>query len=206
MTYTVSDKAGNTVTQKRTVIVKAVQQGTDKPAVVKASKVKLSHSKITIQKGKKYTWLKAVVSPKNTTNKNLTWSSSDKKVASVNSKGVVTAKKEGTVTIKVKTANGKKDSVRVKVVNKKIKASKISMDKKANMKKGGKLKLSAVVKPVNAANKKVTWTTSDHRIATVSPKGVVTAKKTGTVKITCTAKDGSGKKAVCSITIKSKKK
>lgn len=206
LTYTVSDKAGNTVTQKRTVIVKAVQQGTDKPAVVKASKVKLSHSKITIQKGKKYTWLKAVVSPKNTTNKNLTWSSSDKKVASVNSKGVVTAKKEGTVTIKVKTANGKKDSVTVKVVNKKIKASKISMDKKANMKKGGKLKLSAVVKPVNAANKKVTWTTSDRRIATVSPKGVVTAKKTGTVKITCTAKDGSGKKAVCSITIKSKKK
>lgn len=206
LTYRVSDKAGNTVTQQRTVIVKAAQQGTDKPAVVKASGVKLNHSSITIQKGKKYTWLKAAVTPKNTTNKKLTWSSSNKKVAAINAKGVVTAKKEGTANIKVKTANGKKDTVKVNVVDRKIKVSKISMDKKARMYRGTKLELDAAVKPVNASKKKVSWSTSNSKIATVSPKGVVKAKKTGTVKITCTAKDGSGKKAVCSITVVSKKK
>ena len=80
------------------------------------------------------------------------------------------------------------------------------MDKKARMYRGTKLELDAAVKPVNASKKKVSWSTSNSKIATVSPKGVVKAKKTGTVKITCTAKDGSGKKAVCSITVVSKKK
>ena len=64
--------------------------------------------------------------------------------------------------------------------------------------------LKAVVSPASAANRKVTWKSSNKKIATVNSKGKVTAKKAGTVKITATAKDGSKKKAVIKIKIRKK--
>jgi uncharacterized protein YjdB len=61
--------------------------------------------------------------------------------------------------------------------------------------------LTATISPTNAANKAVTWTSSNKTVATVSSTGLVTAKAVGKATITCTAKDGSGKKATCVITI-----
>ena len=60
--------------------------------------------------------LEATVTPKKARGTKLTWSSSNKKVAKVNSKGVVTAKKKGTATITVKTANGKTAKVKIRVL------------------------------------------------------------------------------------------
>lgn len=54
----------------------------------------------------------------------------------------------------------------------------------------------------NAANKVVTWKSSNTKVATVNSRGKVTAKSPGTATITCTAKDGSGKKATCKITVR----
>lgn len=54
----------------------------------------------------------------------------------------------------------------------------------------------------NAANKAVTWKSSNTKVATVNSRGKVTAKSPGTATITCTAKDGSGKKATCKITVR----
>ena len=54
----------------------------------------------------------------------------------------------------------------------------------------------------NAANKAVTWKSSNTKVATVNSRGKVTAKSPGTSTITCTAKDGSGKKATCKITVR----
>lgn len=54
----------------------------------------------------------------------------------------------------------------------------------------------------NAANKVVTWKSSNTKVATVNSRGKVTAKSPGAAKITCTAKDGSGKKATCKITVR----
>ena len=71
----------------------------------------------------------------------------------------------------------------------------------ASIEKGKTLQLKATVTPDNATNKAVTWTSSNTKIATVSSTGKVTAKAAGTVTITCTAKDGSGKKATCKITV-----
>lgn len=73
---------------------------------------------------------------------------------------------------------------------------------KKTMKVGDKIRLKATVKPKKVKIKKVVWTTSNKKVAIVSKSGVVTAKKSGTAKITAMATDGSKKKAVCKITVK----
>ena len=61
--------------------------------------------------------------------------------------------------------------------------------------------LTATVAPENAANKALKWASSDEDVATVAPDGTVTAVKVGTATITATATDGSGKSAVCTVTV-----
>ena len=61
--------------------------------------------------------------------------------------------------------------------------------------------LTATVAPENAANKALTWASSDEDVATVAPDGTVTAVKVGTATITATAADGSGKSATCKVTV-----
>lgn len=96
------------------------------------------------------------------------------------------------------------------VTKKKIKVKKIKLNKKkATLRYKKKLKLKATVTPKNATNKKVKWSSSKKKYATVSKSGVVRPKKKGighTVKIYAKAKDGSGKKAYCKVKIKKKKK
>lgn len=70
------------------------------------------------------------------------------------------------------------------------------------MNAGKSVKLKAAVSPSNANNKKLTWTSSNKRVATVTSSGKVKAVAAGTAVITAKAKDGSGKKAVCKITVK----
>lgn len=86
-----------------------------------------------------------------------------------------------------------------KVTSVKIKAS------AKKVKAGKKLKLTAVVRPKNASNRKIKWSSGNKKYATVTSKGVVKTKKAGkgkTVKITAKAKDGSGKKATIRIKIR----
>lgn len=90
----------------------------------------------------------------------------------------------------------------------KIKVTKVKLNKKkANLRYGKKLKLKASLSPSNASNKKVKWSVSKKKYASVTQKGVVTPKKKGighTIKVYAKATDGSGKKAVCTIKIKKK--
>jgi uncharacterized protein YjdB len=161
--------------------------------------VKLDAKTKTIAKGKSVT-LKATVSPADATDKAVTWKSSNTKVATVSSNGKVTAKKVGTATITCTTKDGKKTytcKITVKTPVTKVKLSK----NKATLKKGKSLKLKATVTP-SKAYQKVTWKSSNTKVATVSSSGKVTAKKKGTATITCTAADGSGKKVTCKITVK----
>ncbi len=91
-----------------------------------------------------------------------------------------------------------------KILVKKIKLNK----KKATLRYKKKLKLKATVTPKNATNKKITWSSSKKKYATVTKSGIVKAKKKGighTVKIYARAKDGSKKKAYCKVKIKKKK-
>ena len=99
--------------------------------------------------------------------------------------------------------NKKETSKPKKVAVKKIKLNK----KKATLRYGKKLKLKATVSPANATNKKIKWSVSKKKYASVSKKGVVKAKKRGIghrVKIYAKVKDGSSKKAVCTVKLKRK--
>lgn len=168
---------------------------------VKTTGVKISKTSLSMYATEKKT-LKATVKPSDATNKKLTWKSSDKKVATVSSEGVVTAKKAGTCTITVKTkSGGYVASCKIKV-SKYVPVKKLSLKKTSVTIKDGKTyKLEAIFTPSKASNKSIKWKSSDTKIATVSSKGVITAVKPGTCTITGKSKD-SGKKVTCKVKVK----
>ncbi len=193
ITCSATDGSGVTATCKVTVT---------KPEV-KLTRIALNKANASIEKGK-ILQLKATVTPDNATNKAVIWTSSNTKIATVSSSGKVTAKAAGTVTITctAKDGSGKKATCKVTVTNPVVKVTKVTLNKtKAALSPKETLTLKATVTPTNATNRAVTWTSSNTKIATVSSTGKVTAKAAGTVTITCTAKDGSGKKATCKITV-----
>lgn len=170
---------------------------------VEAKKLTLNATKITMKKGTKYKWLETTVTPWNTTDQTITWSSSNTKVATVNASGLITAKQKGTATITATITNGVKSNVKVTVTTSNIKVNKVSLDlKKKTVVAGEKINLKSTVAPVNATNTKLAWSSSNNKVAKVTSNGVVTTLGVGKAKITCTAKDGSGKKATFTITVK----
>ena len=72
----------------------------------------------------------------------------------------------------------------------------------ATPKKGSTLALTAAAAPSNAGNKDVSWKTSDASAAAVTQSGRIAAKGKGKAAITCVARDGSGTKAVCTVTVR----
>ena len=109
-------------------------------------------------------------------NKRITYSSSDKSVATVNSKGVITAKKVGTAKITVKSGGvTQKITVKVKKPSVKITAS------KNKMYIGTSLQLKATTDP---AKEKVTWSVNNKKLAKISSGGKLKALKKGTVTVT----------------------
>lgn len=112
---------------------------------------------------------------------------------------------DGATWTDISSADGGNENCRIKAYTDDvvIKVSKIALNKTgATLMKNETLDLKATVTPSNAANKAVTWKSSNTKVATVNSRGKVTAKSPGTATITCTAKDGSGKKATCKITVR----
>lgn len=123
----------------------------------------------------------------------LTWKSSKKKVATVDKNGLVKPVKAGTAVISVKTDNGKTASVKVKVA-KPPKPRKVRLNKSGTVKLelGKTLQLTATLTPKKASTK-LTWTSSNKKVAKVTKKGLVKPVKPG--KATITVKTSNGKKA-----------
>ena len=118
-----------------------------------------------------------------------TLSAKDKKIVSVDKKGTVKGKKAGTATNTMKFLSGATAKVKVKVQKKKVATSKITnVTKNITLKVKKSTKLAPFVTPITSKNK-VTYKTSNKKIATVSSKGVIKAKKAGTATIT--VKSGS---------------
>ncbi len=188
-------KAGTatiTVSSKENDKIKATCKVTVKIAV---TKVKLNKSKLTL--GTKETFdLKATITPKNATNKKVSYKSSKKTVATVSSKGKIKALKKGKTTITV-TVDGKKATC---VVTVKAAPKKITLNaKKKTLKKGKTFQLKVKL-PKNTASNKITYKTSNKKIATVSSKGKIKAVKKGKATITVTT--FNKKKATIKITVK----
>ena len=156
-------------------------------SAVKTSKITGISKKVTLNKGKKYT-LKPVLTPVTTLDK-VKYSTSNKKVATVNSRGLIVAKGAGRATITV-TAGRKKAKIVVTVP--KVKTTKITGVKTSlTLKRGKSYRIRAKAYPKNS-DEKITYSSSNKKIATVTSKGVIKAVKKG--KVTITVK--SGRKSV----------
>ena len=162
----------------------------------------LPAKQLTLKKGKSFTLKTKVSISGKKVSKAVTYKSSNKKVATVNAKGKITAKKKGKAVITVISKANKKKTVKIKVTVG-TPVTKVKLNKtKANLNVGKSLTLKTILSPKKPSNKGIIWKSSNTKVATVTSKGVVKAKKAGTVKITATAKDGSGKKATCKVTVK----
>ena len=163
-------------------------------------KITVDPATLTLKKGTSKT-LSVKYDPADTTdNKAVTWESSDKSVATVDANGKVTALKDGSATITAKV--GKLTATCALTVQEK-KLTGISLDKTAlELSKGQSSEaLKVIYTPADTTDDKtVTWSSADEKIATVK-NGVVTAKATGTTKITATV---GTHKAECTVTVNAK--
>ncbi|MBR4755786.1 MAG: Ig domain-containing protein, partial [Bacteroidales bacterium] len=183
ITVTTSD-GGKTATCTVTVTAKTVA----------VTGVKLDKTTLELAVGASQK-LTASVEPSNATNKEVTWKSSDDKVATVGTDGTVTGVKAGTVTISVTTKDGSKTATcKVTVTAKTVAVTGVTLNKSTvSIVIGETFKLVPTVKPDDATNKEVTWKSSNTAVATVAEDGTITAVKAGTATITCTTKDGAKK-------------
>lgn len=132
--------------------------------------------------------LQVKITPSDTTNKNVQWTSSNNSVATVDSNGVVTSKNSGSTIITATTYNGLKTEffieVETPVTNITLNSNEI------NLNPGGTFKLDATVNPSNASNKNIKWISANESIATVDQSGNVTADVAGTTYISAVSADG----------------
>lgn len=174
---------------------------------IKVNKIKLQGLSNKIAAGKQLKLTAAILS-ENATNKKILWKSSNPKVATVTQTGVVTLKKKSggkKAVITAAAADGSGAKAFWKVTSMKGIVKKVKLTGNKPIKAGKSVKLKAKIKATKKANKKLLWTSSNTKYATVNAKGVVKTKKAGKrkkVKITAMATDGSGKKATVTIKIK----
>ena len=188
-TSVITAKTYNGKTAKCTITVK--QQVTA---------IALSDETVSLWVGKKKT-LTATATPTTANNTSVSWSSSDNKVATVSSKGVITAKGKGTCTITCTAADGYGTKNTCEVTVKQPVTTIALSDETVSLWVGNKKTLTATATPTTANNTSVSWSSSDNKVATVSSKGVITAKGKGTCTITCTAADGYGTSSICEVTV-----
>ena len=143
--------------------------------------------------------------PSNTTQKGVTWRSSDETIATVSVSGYVTVKKNGTVTITAASTYNSQllDSftANCSITQTHIPVTSLSLSGNNSGNVGDTIQLTASVLPVNATNKNVTWNSNNETLATVDDSGLVTLKAEGNVVITATSVSESNVSSSHSITV-----
>ena len=180
---------------------------TDTDTDIKAASITVTPDKVNLNAGETKQLTKTIA-PEDTTNKNVTWSSSNESVATVTEDGLIKAIAKGTAVITAAAEDGSdvKGTCTVTVTEnatpKIIKVSSIAITPKSvSLKKGAASQLRASIAPSNATNKAVLWASNKSSVASVSQSGLVRAISAGTATITVTTRDGSRKSAVCTITV-----
>ena len=174
---------------------------------VAVESVSVSETSLTLPEGISSA-LTAVITPSNASNRSVTWTSSDERVATVSEDGVVTAVTAGNATITVTTADGNKTAVVTVTVTKReagsIRVESVELNKSAlELEVNEDASLAAAVTPASATYKHIIWKSSDSSVAIVTSDGQILALKEGKTIITATAADG-GATAACAVTVKAK--
>ncbi len=170
--------------------------------IVKAQSIELSQTSINAKVPSEFT-LSAIVLPSNTTDKTVTWSSSNTSVATVDANGKVNVISYGEATITATTSDGSNLSASCKVVTEEeiIIATSISLDQTSvSVEIPAEFTLTATVLPERTSNKGVIWASSNEAIATVDAAGNVSVIAQGEAIITATTTDGSALSASCVVT------
>ena len=167
-----------------------------------ASGVMLDQTTVKLSPGGTTT-LVATVTPETAKDKSLTWESSNPEIVTVDANGNITAIKEGSATVTVKTTDGGFTAEAKVTVSKDVVAvTGVTLNKTSlNLGPTESSTLTVTIKPSSASNKGITWSSSNEAVATVDANGKVIAKKDGTAVITVTTKDGSYT-ATCNVTVK----
>ncbi len=196
------DAALTALETAKAALVKVVKV-TKITVTAKDGKVKLTAKGDTVQ-------LFTAVLPDNAPNKNVTWSSSAKDIASVSETGLVTAVKNGKSTITATAADGSEVDGSIEITveipnggDEDVTPTTVTItaESETTLKKAGDtVKLNASVAP-EGASQEVIWSSSNDAIATVDNTGLVTAVANGTATITATAKDAENVKNTIEITV-----
>ncbi|MCL2214691.1 MAG: Ig domain-containing protein, partial [Treponema sp.] len=197
-------KAGGTQTEKDSAyaaLVLAIEEFElameEGSAPVAVTGVALNKTTLALTVGGEDT-LTANITPPNAANTNVTWSTSNASIATVNN-GTVTAVSVGTATITVTTVDGSK-TASCEVTVTAVAVTGVTLNKTTLTLTAGEYEtLQDTVAPGNATNKAVIWSSSNNSVATVDD-GTVTAVAAGTATITVTTEDGS-KTASCAVTV-----
>lgn len=159
--------------------------------------IELNISEITINRGEPQQ-LTATVLPENATNKNVTWSSSDESIATVDENGLVTVLAHGTATITVTTEDGGfTDICNISAV---VPVESITLDKTdEEINIDDELQLTATILPEDHSPITLTWSSGDESVATVDDNGLVHGISAGETTITVEAGNVT---ATCNIKVK----
>ena len=174
-----------------------------KPTVVKASGISLNTNKLALTRygtdvKEKLT---ATVTPNETTNKNVKWTSSNNKIATVDENGYVTAKGKGIARITATTTDGSNLSATCTVTVKQMVTMIVNT---MNINRGSKnvnRKLPVMVGN-NATNKTLNYRSGNSKVVSVNAKGQITAKKKGTATVSVKTTDGTNIVVYYRVTVK----
>ena len=144
--------------------------------------------------------LTATVTPETTTDKTVTWKSAKPAIATVNDSGVVTGVAVGEATITATNSAGQTADIIIKVIPTPVEAIELNRYT-AQIRVQDGFRLTANILPLTATNKTVSWTSSAPEIVSVDNEGNVLALALGNAIIICEARDGSGVKAECQISV-----
>ncbi len=137
------------------------------------------------------------------TNKNLTWSSADESIVSVDAEGVVTGVEYGTTTITVTSESNPEVTATCEVTVVYVPVTSISISQTTATLEGGEtVKLIATVNE-DASNKKIIWKSAANNVASVTEDGTVTGLSRGTTIITGTSEDNPELTVTCEVTVTS---
>ena len=186
-------------TTGRTSVEDAITEVNGLPSNIEVNGITLDKNAIELTEGETTT-LTATVTPSDATDKTVAWTTSDESIATVDN-GVVTAVSEGTATITAKAGNYTATCT-ITVNRKVIEVTGITLDKDlVTLFEGETITLSATISPINATDRKITWTSSNKDVAYVNIRGSITAVSAGTTIITAQAGNYT---ATCKVTVNKK--